>query len=91
MTAPTLADLTAGLVLAFTRDLTFLEGRWTSRAPGTHFIVTGEFSSSGAMFGVYNTRTAQQDYLLADSWVLGEMRIIGRLADPEEPQCTCDA
>jgi len=79
----TVADLTPGTVLVFTRDLTFLGPRWTQRTPGTHFVVLGR-SESGYTFGALNTRTGRRDDLMAESWVLENMRVIGRIPDEDE-------
>lgn len=56
----TIKDITAGTVLTFTRDLTFLGPRWSDRAVGTHFVIGG-FSESGYTFSALNTRTGRRD------------------------------
>ncbi len=92
-TSVTLADITPGTVLTFTRDLTFLEGRWSDRRPGIHYVVNG-MTASGYMFDVLNTATGRRDALMAEYWVLESMRVVGRvpaeLAPCDQCGCECD-
>lgn len=72
-------DMVPGTVYTFVKNMTFLDCRWASRTPGTHFVVVG-MSESGYTFGSINTRTGRRDDTMAESWVFEAMRIVGRPA-----------
>lgn len=63
------------MVFTFTRDLTFLGGRWASRVPGVHFVVHG-LSSSGWCLDVTNTATGRRDGIMLGS-LEGSVRVVG--------------
>jgi hypothetical protein len=89
MNAITAADLTAGTVFTFVKDLTFLNPRWSERSVGTHFVVGG-LSESGYTFSSLNTRTGKRDDMMAESWVFEHMRIIPA-AGAAPVECLCES
>jgi hypothetical protein len=83
------ADLTAGTVFTFTKDLTFINSRWTERTVGTHFVVGG-LSESGYTFSAFNTRTGRRDDMMAEGYVFEAMRIIAGPAAAPDCECACE-
>jgi hypothetical protein len=80
----TATDLTAGTVITFTSDVTFISPFWTDLAVGTHLLVES-LTPSGYHVRVLNTRTGRHDYVpIHEAWVLTRLRIIGTAPTTEE-------